>query len=1144
MTTDLEASTNFSITKEELIRLVDEYEVRTSDEEINLVGKHGGCEEIVSKLNSSATTGIEESQIEIQKRIDIFGSNKHEEKEIPSILDFAIEALEDFMLRILIVAAIIQISIGLSPLSAHPGSDWIDGVSIIFAVVAVVVITSYTNYSKERKFKDLNDQNLNMIKVTIKRNGKIIEMSPDDIVVGDLVKLKLGGVIPADGILIESTGLQIDESALTGESDFIEKMNYSECKKKQILIQSRGTHIEKHTIPSFILISGTSIRNGEGWMIVIAVGANSAKGKIKQHVENNEETSKTPLEEKLDELAEDIGKFGLAMGLLTAIVLIIRLIIYVTSSGFTAVEENGTKKVSDVLIIVKGILSAIMIGIAIIVVAIPEGLPLAVTLSLAFSVKKMMNDNNLVRKMKACETMGCANVICTDKTGTLTKNEMSVSEIYDGRKSINIESSINAKGIVSPNGIFDEGYYNTLIQSLSLNIDAEIDQNDFYMNESKTDKAFIDFLHKFGVDIFPTKVKYGNKKTIHFNSQRKKMTVIARHPEFPLGARIIMKGASEVVLSASNSFYDLEAQTAMPITDVKKIKFGSAIRQYADKSLRTICLAYKDITVEEFENIDESEANLSEDCEFENQNFTILGIFGIKDSLRENVADSILVCRKAGINVIMVTGDNRQTARAIAIESNILSEDHLDNSTLGNDYTILTGKEFYDMVEGLECSVCEKSMEECKCPRNLMEAERMQVEEDKIRNLRIKKMDKFEEIAASLKVLARSRPIDKFALVVGLKELDLVVAVTGDGTNDAQALSKSDVGFAMGIQGTDIAKDAADIIILDDNFSSIVRSVVWGRTIYDNIRKFIQFQLSINISACLLVLIASAIGNESPITVIQMLWLNLIMDTLGSLALATEAPCDNLLNRKPSPRNEYIINFKMWKHIIIQAFVCLTISLILYIYAPFFIEESEYYRILESERIYTCYGQYPGRNPSNGSVFIISGNHLDWPSTQLLEKGVTSELCGDYIMFDNMSLALIHYRAMHGNTPHMTIVFNVFVLYSMLNQVNARVIDDSYNVFNRISTNYMFIMIVSFEIALQVIIIQFGGSVFNTSINGLTAFQWIICVGLGLTTFLVSIIIKAMPCEAIADKVTNSFSDQKKNDQSTYSMLNEDKNLN
>lgn len=1143
MANDIETSKVFSISKDELIKIVDEYEARTSDEDINFAAKLGGIEEIVNSLKTSVAEGIEESEQEISKRIDAFGSNKLDEKEVPSLIDFAVEALEDFMLRILLVCAVVQISIGVSPLSSHPGSDWIDGVSIIFAVVAVVVISSYTNYSKEKKFQDLNEQNQNMMKVTIKRNGRTFEISPDNLVVGDLVKLKLGGVIPADGILIESTGLQVDESSLTGESDLIEKFKYKECLKKQMQFRSAGIRMEKHSIPSFVLISGTSIKNGEGWMIVIVVGPNSVKGKIKQNVEDNEEVSKTPLEEKLDELAEDIGKFGLLMGILTAIVLIIRLIIFVTSSSFVGLDGDNSKA-SPVLIIIKGVLSAVMIGIAIIVVAIPEGLPLAVTLSLAFSVKKMMNDNNLVRKMKACETMGCANVICTDKTGTLTKNEMELVEVFDGEKSINLEWLKKQKScFIQSSTIFDENYFSFLTHNLSLNIDAEVDSNDFYINESKTDKAFIEFLHKFGVNIYPSKSKFNEKKLIHFNSQRKKMTILIKHYDLPKGARVIMKGASEVVLSSASSFYNPSTRSILPITDEIKTQYESIISHYAEQCLRTICLAYKDISVDEYDSVDESQANLSEECQIENKNFTMLGLFGIKDSLRDNVAESIITCKNAGINVIMVTGDNKETARAIAIESNILSNEISNHHSESSDYTVLCGKEFFELVEGLECSVCTLKMDLCKCPRNKAEADKLEVNEEKIRNLKVKNMIKFEEIADKLKVLARSRPIDKFTLVLGLKDLGLVVAVTGDGTNDAQALSKSDVGFAMGIQGTDIAKDAADIIILDDNFSSIVRSVVWGRSIYDNIRKFIQFQLSINLSACLLVLISSAIGNESPITIIQMLWLNLIMDTLGSLALATESPSDDLLNRQPSPREEYIINSKMWKHIIAQASVCLVITLLLYIQAPFFIEETEYYRILESERIYTCYGQYPGRSPNNGIVYIISGNHLDWPSSQILEKGVTTELCGGYMLFNNMSTALIHYRAMFGNTPHMTIVFNVFVLYSTLNQINSRIIDDSYNVFRRITTNYMFIMVVCLELILQVIIIEFGGSVFNTSLNGLTAYQWSLCIGLSLVTFLVSIIVKIISCDYIVSSVSSTFND-KKNDMSTYSMLNDEKNLN
>ena len=1126
------------IEKDQLIELINTYQSRENYEELSLIEKHGGEAKIIQKILSSKSFGIEEHTCDIRERL--FGSNKMEEYQVPSFCSFVADAFGDFMLRVLIVAAIVQICIGVTPLlSAHPDKDWIDGVSIIFAVTAVVVISSYTNYTKETKFKTLNDQSQFMTNCTLIRDGKTYETSPNNILVGDLVKLKLGSIIHCDGILVDSRGMQVDESALTGESELIEKNNYEFCLKIKKTMIDKNIKLSKHTIPTPILISGTSVKNGEGWMVALCVGPNSCKGKIKIDVEANIEASKTPLEEKLDELAEDIGKFGMIMGVLTFVILLIRVLVYSVENNLSDSddEDGNIEQLSPGLILTRGILSALLIGIAIIVVAIPEGLPLAVTLALAFSINKMMKDNNLVRKMKACETVGSANVICTDKTGTLTKNEMELVSIFNNCNIIqlgNLQES--SKKLIMIEDFFDSNYFKILSDNLCLNIDAEIDEQENYVNESKTDKAFIDFLHSFGRNIFTSRVKYNNKKIITFNSQRKKMTVLVKHKDFPLGARAIIKGASEVVLNSSDYYLNPESSIVERINDEKKELFDSVIKQFADESLRTIYLAYKDITEEEFDNICESEDNLSNYNSYEEDNLILIGLFGIKDALKAGISDAINSCNKAGINVIMVTGDNIDTATAIAKECNILDKTYI--SDIKNN-SVMLGVDFYQRTGGLHCANCEMDNDKCECPKTIQEAMNQDKREENVRKLKVKDLKAFEEITIDLKVLARSRPIDKLLLVSGLMELNQVVAVTGDGTNDAQALSKSDVGFAMGIQGTDIAKDAADIIILDDNFASIVGSVKWGRGIYENIRKFIQFQLSINLSACLLVLISTTIGNETPISVIQMLWLNLIMDTLGSLALATELPSDDLLLRKPVPRGEYIINLRMWKHIVIQALFCLMISLILYIQGPYFIKEENLNRIDQAMLISKCYGAYPGLPPINDDYYIISGNHLDWPSTVNLQDNSID--CKSYQKYGDMSLALIHYKSMNGNTPHLTIVFNVFTLYSILNMANSRILDDDFNILKGILKSSIFIIIFIIEIVLQIVIVQVGGNVFNSCHNGLTFNQWLICISLSCLTFPLSVLIKLIPIERIVNYVKGRYENK---DEANYSVLSNEEKIN
>ena len=366
--------------------------------------------------------------------------------------------------------------------------------------------------------------------------------------------------------------------------------------------------------------------------------------------------------------------------------------------------------------------------------------------------------------------------------------------------------------------------------------------------------------------------------------------------------------------------------------------------------------------------------------------------------------------------------------------------------------------------------------------------------------------------------MARSQPIHKYALVLGLKELGKTVAVTGDGTNDAPALSKSDVGFSM-FAGTDIAKEASDIVIMDNNFSSLVVAIIYGRNIYDNIRKFLQFQLTVNFCACLLVFICACIGNETPLTTIQMLWINLIMDSLGSLALATEPPYDELLNRQPTKKNESIINGKMWKHILFQSIIQLLLLVFLYLYAPNFIPEDDYVRLAENRLIEYCYGVLPGKTKVNNIIFGIDPK---WSNEYSLK--VKKEFCGNYGEKQDLSMAYDTYIHNNANSSHMTIIFNVFVIYTLFNQINCRVIDDNFNIFVRIGNNIFFPIITLGELFLQIILIQFGGDAFKCTERGLTLIQWLVSIGFSLVTFFLSIIIKLIPVDVMIQNILDNAS--------------------
>ena len=378
--------------------------------------------------------------------------------------------------------------------------------------------------------------------------------------------------------------------------------------------------------------------------------------------------------------------------------------------------------------------------------------------------------------------------------------------------------------------------------------------------------------------------------------------------------------------------------------------------------------------------------------------------------------------------------------------------------------------------------------------------------------------------------MSRSQPMHKYALVLGLKELNQIVAVTGDGTNDAPALSKSDVGFAM-FSGTDIAKESSDIVIMNNNFSSLIIAIIYGRNIYDNIRKFLQFQLTVNFCACLLVFICACIGNETPLTTIQMLWINLIMDSLGSLALATEPPYEELLNRSPTKRDESIINGKMWKHILIQSIFQLILLLILYLYAPFFIREEDYVRKVENKLIQFCYGKMPGGAPMENIIFGISPKWSKDIKLQMGNPRLSNRLdimCGKYEKKLDLSQAYKEYYILNSNSAHMTIVFNVFVIYTLFNQVNCRVIDDSYQIFIRIRNNNLFPIITLSELALQIIIVETGAGAFKCTERGLTSAQWLICLGFSFLTFILSFLIKLMPINNWIQKILDNRSKSNK----------------
>ena len=1168
---------SFSISPQELTNLMDLYKERHENySDIKYLEEKGGVNYLYDSLQTDPKKGISS----IANREVHFGSNKIFLKPLPKFCDFVIEALSDKMIIILIISSLVEISISLFKKFAKGEDnniDWLDGGSIIVAIIVVVMVGSITNYKKEMKFHDLNDTENQSHKYTVIRNGKSQSIISDDLLVGDLIKINYGDVLPADMLLVEGNGIKIDESSLTGESNSVKKNTYDVC------LQEMNSENKEKT--SFLLFCGTNVVEGTGSAIVLATGEYSQRGIIKGTIDNAQEENKTPLENKLNVIADLIGYFGLGSAIITFIALCIQLII----EYFKTKEMKLTEGINKILRI-------LILCVSIVVVAIPEGLPLAVTLSLSFSIKKLMDRNNLVRKMHACETMGGANYICTDKTGTLTENQMYIVSLITSDRDISIKRNIEMYDVGTINStpidknygkkprfdhteiIDNEEFWKILRMSISLNVDCTIrnlvkcdinGDKETYETKNKTDKAFIEFLYQFKSPVSYDKNNYLsnslNYKTLPFDSNKKRMSIMVRDPSFPTGYRLFTKGGAENVMMYSDRYLNKETGEIKELTNEIRKYVEHKIEKMNKKMMRSLYVCYKDINKKEFDkgfDIDENGLLIDQ------KELIFISVFGLKDSLRQEVKESVIKCHEANVNVIMITGDNIITATSIAKECNILPSNfdlenlqkqdieknpneindpelkakHINDLLLNQPYAI-TGNSFYTAIEGIYCETCGEDVILCKCPKT--EAESLELSKrngGQIKPVKkdcVKNMINFKKITKNLLVLARSQPLHKYALVLGLKSLGNVVAVTGDGTNDAPALSKSDVGFAM-LDGTDIAKEASDIVILDNNFSSIIIAIIYGRAIYENIRKFLQFQLTVNFCACFLVFICSCIGNETPLSSIQMLWVNLIMDSLGSLALATEPPYDSLLSKKPTNKNESIINGLMWKHIVIQALFEICLLLVLYTKGPFFIIEDKVDILISHKELYECFGTLPGGvSFETNKNMIIFGSENSWSSNVFLKKTKSlDDNCNKYYSGDNpkdVSLfnAFEKYNSIYGSTTHMTFIFNVFVFYTLFNQINCRVIDDSFNIFARINKGFMFCLVTFSEMFIQYIIIQYGFGVFHCVLGGLSFRQWVICLLFSLSTFIFSILIKLIPIHRLVD-----YCLEFKEDEDRYRALN------
>eukprot|EP00092_Neocalanus_flemingeri_P010565 GFUD01011381.1.p1 GENE.GFUD01011381.1~~GFUD01011381.1.p1 ORF type:complete len:1193 (+),score=190.38 GFUD01011381.1:314-3892(+) len=1049
------AGSRYGVTLKQLRELMENKEL----EGVQKVQDFGGVHEIARKLNTSEAAGLSGEKSDLEHRQDVFGSNTIPPKPPKTFLQLVWEALQDVTLIILQVAAVVSLALSFYKPPKGGGdieeeehsTDWIEGLAILLAVVIVVLVTAFNDWSKEKQFRGLQDRIEGEQTFSVIRSNTMTQVQVGEIVVGDIISVKYGDLLPADGLVMQSNDLKVDESSLTGESDQVKK----------------GVACDP------MVLSGTHIMEGSGKVLVTAVGVNSQAGiiftllgaaaeeidevekkkkkekkkkgaggaindlaltdipQIRVDVEegvgnahpNHTLPNSTPgkggvpdspereiggecgdeeksvLQAKLTNLAIQIGYGGMAVSLITVIILSIRFSVdefYYNGSDWNLYYINYYVKF-------------VIIGVTVLVVAVPEGLPLAVTLSLAYSVKKMMADNNLVRHLDACETMGNATTICSDKTGTLTTNRMTVVQAYvcshhyqPNRQDLpKIRDLPQHVGVLITQGIAVNSSYSSDVKSSAepSGLPTQIG--------NKTECAMLGFVIDLGVDYRQLRKDMPDtrfKKVYTFNSARKSMSTI-----IPLdngGFRVYTKGASEIVMKKC-SFLVGEGGKIEAFTTAHQDRLVSTvIEPMAKDGLRTISIAYRDFVPGKADKNQVHYDSSTGDPNFENMgednviaNMTCFCVVGIEDPVRDEVPEAIKQCQRAGITVRMVTGDNINTARAIATKCGIIKP--------GDNYLVLDGKEFNKRVRDPHTNEI--------------------------------RQDLLDKVWPRLRVLARSQPIDKYTLVKGIIDSNIsagreVVAVTGDGTNDAPALKKADVGFAMGIAGTDVAKEASDIILTDDNFTSIVKAVMWGRNVYDSIAKFLQFQLTVNIVAVIVAFIGACAIQDSPLKAVQMLWVNLIMDTLASLALATELPTPDLLLRKPYGRTSPLISPTMAKNILGQGLYQLVV-----VFGIMFFGEKMF-------------------DIDNGR-----GAGLREPPS-----------------------------------VHFTMIFNAFVMMTLFNEINARKIHGQRNVFLGFFSNPIYYVIWIATFISQIVIIEFGGIAFSTTSLNVEQWTWCILFGVGV----------------------------------------------
>lgn len=753
---------------------------------------------------------------EVLQSREKYGANLLTPPKRPSLLKLYLEKFEDPVVRVLLIAAVFSLIISVIE------NEYAETIGIIAAILLATGIGFYFEYDANKKFDLLNAVNEETL-VKVIRNGRIQEIPRKDVVVGDIVVLETGEEIPADGELIEAISLQVNESNLTGEPVI----------NKTII---EADFDEEATYASNLVMRGTTVVDGHGSMKVLRVGDATEIGKVARQ-STEQTTEPTPLNIQLTKLANLIGKIGFTVAGLAFLIFFIKDVVLYFDFG----ALNGWH---DWLPVLERTLKYFMMAVTLIVVAVPEGLPMSVTLSLALNMRRMLATNNLVRKMHACETMGAITVICTDKTGTLTQNLMQVHEP-------------NFYGLKDGGKLADDDISRLIAEGISANSTAFLEETGEGEKPkgvgNPTEVALLLWLNSQKRNYLELREGARVLDQLTFSTERKFMATLVKSPL--IGKKVLyIKGAPEIVLGKCK-------EVILDGRRVDSVEYRSTVEAqllgYQNMAMRTLGFAFR--LVEDNEP-DDCVALVSEN------NLNFLGVVAISDPIRPDVPGAVAKCQSAGIGIKIVTGDTPGTATEIARQIGLWKpEDTEHNRITGVAFAELSDEEALDRV-----------------------------------------MD--------LKIMSRARPTDKQRLVQLLQQKGAVVAVTGDGTNDAPALNHAQVGLSMGT-GTSVAKEASDITLLDDSFNSIGTAVMWGRSLYKNIQRFIVFQLTINFVALLIVLLGSIVGTELPLTVTQMLWVNLIMDTFAALALASIPPSESVMNDKPRRSTDFIISKAMQHNI-------------------------------------------------------------------------------------------------------------------------------------------------------------------------------------------------------------------------------------